>query len=91
MKWQLISNQAVKLRSWDTEFVVYNSLSGDTHLIGPTAAHILIRLQQAPTDAGSLADVLSRAWQVDPSEELVLQIDEILADLHKLALIEEAA
>jgi PqqD family protein of HPr-rel-A system len=91
MKWQLISNQAVKLHSWDNESVVYNTLSGDTHLLGQAAAQILTQLRQAPADAASLTEALSRVWQVDPTEDLALQIDEILADLRTLAFIEEAA
>jgi PqqD family protein of HPr-rel-A system len=91
MKWQLISNQAISLRCWDDEFVVYNRLSGDTHLLGSAAGHILAKLQHAPMDTTSLGEALCHIWQVDPSEELAVQVNDILADLQKLELIEEAA
>lgn len=90
-KWQLKSNQTVTLRSWDNEFVVYNSLSGDTHLVGPAAAEILAQLQRAPADVAALAGEMCRTWEVDATEEFALQLHEILADLRTLALIEEAA
>jgi PqqD family protein of HPr-rel-A system len=91
MKWQAISTQAVHLRSWDDEFVVYNSLSGDTHLLGAAAGHILTALQHAPSDETSLTESLCETLHAEPTPEMSLQIQAILTDLHKLALIEEAA
>jgi PqqD family protein of HPr-rel-A system len=91
MKWRLISNQAVRLRSWDNEYVIYNSLSGDTHLVGPAAAQILTQLQRAPADVAALADAMRHEWQTDTTEELGIHIRDVLADLHKLALIEEVS
>jgi hypothetical protein len=45
-------------------------------------------LQQAPSDAGSLADSLAPLLQVDPGMNLPVQINQFLADLNALALIE---
>jgi PqqD family protein of HPr-rel-A system len=91
MKWQAISTQAVYLRSWDDEFVVYNSLSGDTHLLGAAAGHILTALHRGPSDETSLTESLCETLHAEPTPEMSLQIQAILTDLHKLALIEEAA
>jgi PqqD family protein of HPr-rel-A system len=88
MKWRVISNDALHFRSWDDEVVVYNSLSGDTHLLGSTAAQILLNLQEAPSDAASLAESLAPFFQIAPGADLPLQIGELLADLNALALIE---
>jgi PqqD family protein of HPr-rel-A system len=91
MKWRAISTQAVYLRSWDDEFVIYNRLSGDTHLLGAAAGHILTALQRAPSDETSLTESLCKSLHAEPSPDMSLQIQAVLADLHKLALIEEAA
>jgi PqqD family protein of HPr-rel-A system len=91
MKWQAISTEAMYVRSWDDEFVVYNSLSGDTHLLGAAAGHILTGLQRAPSDERSLTESLCETLHAEPTPEMSLQIQAILADLQKLALIEEAA
>ena len=88
MKWRLMSDQALQLRSWDDEFVVYNNLSGDTHLLGSAAAHVLLELQKAPLDAINLSESLAPLLQAETDEELALQIEHLLADLDKLALIE---
>lgn len=91
MKWRLPSDQALYFHSWEDEFVVFNSLSGDTHLLGLLAGKILLQLQQAPSDAMALAESLAPLWQAGLDEELGFQIEPLLADLHALALIEPAS
>lgn len=88
VKWRLISDQALQFRSWDDEFIIYNSLSGDTHLLGSAAAHILLKLQQAPSNATALTESLAPLLHAEMDDEFVSQIEHILADLDKLALIE---
>ena len=84
----MISGHALHFRSWNDEFVVYNSLSGDTHLLGSAAAHVLLKLQQAPSDAIILAESLASLLQTNFDEELALEMAHLLADLDRLALIE---
>jgi PqqD family protein of HPr-rel-A system len=88
MQWRVISDSALHFRFWEDEFVVYNSLSGDTHLLGTTAAQILLKLQQAPSNATSLSESLAPLLHAEMDDELVIQIEQILADLDTLALIE---
>jgi len=83
-----MSNQVLHFRFWDDEFVVYNSFSGDTLLLGSTAAQILLKLQQAPLNSTTLAESLAPLLHGEMDDELVAQIDNILADLDTLALIE---
>jgi len=85
-----MSDLALHFRCWDDEFVVYNNLSGDTHLLGSAAAQILLKLQQAPSDAIALAESLAPQLQAEMEidKELVDQISRLLADLHTLALAE---
>jgi len=88
MKWRLISDHVLHFRFWDDEFVVYNSLSGDTHLLDSTAAQILLKLQQAPLNSTTLAESLAPLLHAEMDDEFVVQIEHILADLDTLALIE---
>ena len=88
MKWRAIGDRALYFHSWGDEFVVYNSLSGDTHLVGSAAAEILLKLQQAPSDAATLAGSLSPMWEVDLGAVLEHQIAHLLTELNVLALIE---
>lgn len=84
----MISNQALKFRCWDDEFVIYNSLSGDTHLMSWVAAQILLKLLQAPSNTSTLIESLSHELPTETDDALAFQIESILADLDKLALIE---
>ena len=88
MMWRVISEHALHFCSWGDEFIVYNSLSGDTHLLGLTAAHVLLTLQQTPSDVTKLAESLAPMLQTKMDDELVFQIDHLLAELDTLALIE---
>jgi len=87
MQWRVISETALGFRCWDDEFVVYNELSGDTHLLGPMAAQILLTLQQASSDVMTLAATLSGMFPAEKDGQLALQIEQVLADLDRLELI----
>lgn len=84
------ASSALYLHSWGDEFVVYHSRSGDTHLLGLAAAHILLALQRAPSNSIILSKSLAPLLGVQTDDEFILQIDEILADLDTLALIERS-
>ena len=88
MKWRALPCSSKNACCWDDEFVVFNKLSGDTHLLSALAGQILLKLQQGPFDLPSLAKSLSPAMRVGLEQELECQIDDILADLYTLALIE---
>jgi PqqD family protein of HPr-rel-A system len=82
--WQVIPGQSLQFRAWDDEFVLYNDLSGDTHLLGASAIQLLLTLQRTPSDDGALCASL----QLDQHEGLAGQVAELLADLQALSLIE---
>lgn len=88
IRWQVA--RSLHLRAWNEEFVAYHSLSGDTHLLGHAAGHILSELQQTPADAITLSLSLSAQLAIAPDEAFMSQIEKILADLDTLALIEPA-
>lgn len=88
MMWRVISPEALHFRAWGGDFVVYDSLSGSTHLLGLLAAHALLKLQETPANSGVLASSLAALMQTEMDDEFVSQIDQLLADLGRLALIE---
>lgn len=89
IKWRVRSDQALHFRSWGDELIVYNSLSGDTHLLGSVAAQILLRLQHVPSDFKSLAESLTPLLQTEMmGEPFEPQLIDLLADLNALALID---
>jgi PqqD family protein of HPr-rel-A system len=80
--WKLSEGQALTYRGWDDEYVVYNDVSGDTHLLGVDALQLLLRLRTGPADEDDLARVL----QIEAGEREVLAVT--LVELGALFLIE---
>ena len=87
-KWQVAAEKEFLFRSWDDEFVVYNGATGDTHLLGLVAAQVMLKLQQTPMDAASLAEWVAPLLQTEPDDELVFVIEQILTDFDSLGIIE---
>jgi PqqD family protein of HPr-rel-A system len=85
--WRVVPGQTLQHRIWDDECVLYNSLSGDTHLIEASALHVLLALQPEPLSNKALSAALSAALALDPEEAAV--IPALLEDLKLLALVEE--
>jgi PqqD family protein of HPr-rel-A system len=89
--WRVIAGQSLQYRAWDDEFVLYNNLSGDTHLLGASAIHVLLALQRAALDADGLALSLCAALQLERDAELDADVAELVASLGALSLIERIA
>lgn len=79
-RWRLAPGQTLLHRGWDGQYVVYNSLSGDTHLLTAEAMALLLALRDAEADAAALARRLSLPAADDAAD--------LLADLQELDLVE---
>lgn len=85
--WRLMHGQSLAYRCWDDETLLYNDLSGATHLLGPAALCVLEALRPGPAAATALAARLHAEFDIDdelPGEEL----DALLGELARLSLIE---
>lgn len=71
--WRLVPGQALLHRGWDGAFVLYNDLSGDTHLLSDEAMTLLLALRDS---------------DVTPQELAAPELAELLATLCRLDLIE---
>lgn len=77
--WRLAPGQRLMHRCHDGECVLYNDLSGDTHLLGEAAIGLLQTLRDTPQRTSELAGA-------DP--DALAEFDEVLADLAALCLVE---
>lgn len=84
--WRVIPGQALQRRAWDDTYVVFNNLSGDTHLLDAGAMQVLLAVAHAPASEAELAERLRESLQLDAQE--VLEIPGMLEDLRALSLIE---
>jgi len=85
--WRLTPGQGLTCREWDGEAVLYNDLSGSTHLLDGAALDLLYALRDQPADAGQLAVRLGDCFDVGDGD-LVAVIGDMLAALAGLDLIE---
>ena len=85
--WRLVRGQALAYRRWDDETVLYNDLSGATHLLGQAALCVLEVLRLGPTGNAALASRLCAEFDID-SEVLEDELDALLGELSRLSLIE---
>lgn len=88
MNWKLRAGQRLRMLSDDEETVVYNDLSGDTHLLSGIAASLLERLRQGSADRDTLADFLSSEWELDDDIAPAAMAEQLLSELAALSLIE---
>jgi PqqD family protein of HPr-rel-A system len=87
------AGQLAASRHWDGEFVVYNNLSGDTHLLGADAMLVLRRLQQGEADTAALLAALHEGAEAPAAATraaLAAELEAMLDDLRRLALIDTA-
>ena len=85
--WRVTPGQALACREWDGEAVLYNDLSGNTHLLDGAALDLLHALCVQPADAATLAVRLADHFDAG-DDDLVSLIDDVLATLAGLDLIE---
>lgn len=85
--WRVPPGQALVSRQWDDERVLFNSLSGATHLLGPGEALLLDVLGAGPAATDDLASALAAEFEIDAAE-LPAELDAMLDTLARLDLIE---
>ena len=71
--------------------IIFNEASGQTHIVNQLCADAIDLLQQSPIDSKSLAEALAQRNDFALDEEWIAYINEMLADLDQLGLIEPAA
>ena len=87
--WRLTPGQTLGCREWQGEYVLYNDLSGDTHLLAEDAVLLLFAIQRGPQDAAALAARLNADY---PEANLTAaEVDTLLAQLQFLSLVEHYA
>ncbi|WEF31790.1 HPr-rel-A system PqqD family peptide chaperone [Pseudoduganella chitinolytica] len=55
LQWRIVPGQTLLHRGWDDACVLYNDLSGDTHLLTGEAMQLLLALRDGDVDPEELA------------------------------------
>ena len=90
-RWRLTVAEPFPLRCWEGDYVVYNSLSGDTHLLDIVSGHVLTRILESPARASELRSRVAAFLEVPNDAAVDVQVKEILDALDDLGLIEPEA
>lgn len=89
--WQIAPGQQLASWGWNDEFVLYNNLSGDTHLLDADSIELLTQLQRAPASIDVLVAQLTDGVAPDDAAALPDTLANLLAQLEKLYLVESLA
>ncbi len=68
--------------------MVFNILSGQTHLVNELCADAICLLQQFPLSSQLLAESLAQRNEFSLDEDWLTYINEMLADMDRLGLVE---
>jgi len=90
-RWRITVAEPFPLRCWEGDYVVYNSLSGDTHLLDIVSGHVLTRILESPARASELRSRVAAFLEVPNDAAVDVQVKEILDALDDLGLIEPEA
>lgn len=56
LRWRLLPGQRLRHHGWHDECVVFNDLTGDTHLLGAEVLPLLLAIARFPIDVAELAE-----------------------------------
>ena len=87
MIWSLQSTQPVAIRCWDDECVLYDADTGNTFLVTPFAAEVVLRLQQGPVDLPALTFHFAESCAPMSPPEVQKQLESVLEQLQQIALV----
>lgn len=88
MQWRAESHGRFLRRFWDDEWVVFDTASGDTHLLNLIAGESLGLLEQEALSAHGLAERLFVLLEIPVDQEFTATAAKLLSDFHELGLIE---
>ena len=91
MRWTIAAGQALRLRRWDQDYVLYNERSGDTHQLGQDSGALLEALRGGPADTATLAARLGQAAGLAVDEALLAEVHALLTELETLSVLEGRA
>jgi PqqD family protein of HPr-rel-A system len=87
--WRAVAPEAIAVREWDDELVVYNDSTGHTHHLAPFGGKVLLALLDNPAGLNlpELIESVAAAVQISEAKVLAPVVEEALEELARLDLI----
>jgi PqqD family protein of HPr-rel-A system len=86
--WGITPGCRLLWRSWESEHIVYNTGSGDTHLVDSISALLLKSLEPGPLSEEDLASLVRHRVASDSHQDAATFARQLLEQFHALGLIE---
>jgi PqqD family protein of HPr-rel-A system len=87
-RWRLLQNADFHWKRWDDVFTLYNSGSGQTHVLDPLAVLLIQLIGEGSRNTSELLQQMVAQLDVDASQEFREKLQETLSQLDALGLIE---
>lgn len=86
--WTVSIKTNFSIQTWGENSVVYNAMSGQTHLLNALAGEVLQLIQESPSTVSALISKLCRSYEVEDKDDLQKQIQKLISEFEILGLIE---
>lgn len=86
-RWIPLGYDHRSVRNWDDGTVVYNRLSGETHVLGPLARIALREITAAPASTETISTALASEFPEIAPERLRAELDALLTEMARLGVI----
>ena len=86
--WRVPVEGVLPLRDWDGDYVVYNPLTGSTHVLDIVTGEVLKAIMAAPATTGELCRHVADFLEIPNDVRTAENVDAVLAALDELGLIE---
>ncbi|NHZ91379.1 HPr-rel-A system PqqD family peptide chaperone [Massilia sp. CCM 8733] len=87
--WHVLPGQRLHYRQWEQEAVLFNDLSGDTHLLDADALAVLLAVRDGAAGLAALRAALGAEDDAEGEADCALQA--LLEQLASIDLIEQRA
>ncbi len=86
--WRVAGNQKILWRDWEGDYVIFSSLSGQTHILDIASGKVLRRIMERPSTIEDIRSEIADFLEVKNDAKLANAVDSILKRLEEAGLIE---
>lgn len=86
--WKILEEDALHWERWGEQYALYDSLSGETHLLPGFSARVLQQLSVRPRTADALAQALCEGSDESCDPAFIEHVSQLLVQLQTAGLTE---
>jgi PqqD family protein of HPr-rel-A system len=78
----------IRCRFWDDECVIYNQLTGETHLVDGMGAEFFKLISEKSSTRAQLLENIQSVFELETDSEMEGLLDNLILEYQKLGLVE---